>query len=122
MTCALIRYSQVYPLSTKCISADMVKTHLETWFKDYCAPKETFSDKDLLFQLATGWYKRVQTAPNVGFHTVDTLCSKQKPWRLPPMHEHCSEDGEKPRLGEADTLGETVHQHLKKFQKWIQPS
>ena len=80
-----------------------------------CLHKEMISTKDLLVQCATRWYKRVLTALNVGFHTVDTLYSKQQPCTLPPMHEERSEDGEGPRLGEPD------HENLKKFQMWIQP-
>ena len=50
LTYALTRYTQVYSFSTKYTSWDVVKKLVETWFKDYGAPKEMSPDKDVLFQ------------------------------------------------------------------------
>ena len=53
VTCTLTRYNQVCLFSTKCNSQEVVKTFVQTLFKDYGAPKQMFSVEDVLFRSET---------------------------------------------------------------------
>ena len=123
VTCALTQYTQVYPFNTKCTSEDVVKTLVETWFKDYGAPKEMSSDEDALFRFETRWYKRVLRALNVAVHTGIPYTHTSNPLceRGNRVQEDFPEDGENPRLCEANTLGDLDHEQPEECHNWLYP-
>ena len=84
VTCAMTRFTRLFPCTKHIIGEETIKIHLEEWFCVYGAPKENNSDQEVRVRSVTGWYKRVlrslnfQVSTGIPYtHTSNPLCERQ---------------------------------------------
>ena len=64
VTCALTRFTRVFPCTKHITGEETIKILLEEWFCVYWASKEMNSDEDVRVRSETGWYERVLRSLN----------------------------------------------------------
>ena len=84
VTCALTRFTRVFPCTKHITGEEAIKILLEEWFCVFGAPEDINPDEDVRVRSDTGWYKRVLRSLNVQVstgipytHTSNPLCERQ---------------------------------------------